>query len=777
FWKEARLITPIDKIPKKLIQAFVASEDDRFFDHGGIDFYGIARAFLKNLQAGHTVQGGSTITQQLVKSILLSPEQTYDRKIKEAILATRLENNFSKEEILYIYLNQIYFGNRSYGIGVAAQHYFHKNLDQLNLAEMAIIAGLPKSPSKYDPTRNPQNAKNRVSYVLKQMVEEEFITPQEAEAAQKLPLQAYKAPTDKEFNMRYAPYFVEEVRRQLVEKYGSEALYTKGWKIYTTLNLPMYQAAQKAVLRGVDKFVEKEDYRGPLKQLNTEKEQKDFLHHQQIVLLKEKKDPNYYDDPKLENFLKQSTPIEEDHIYQALVIQYQADKSLKIKIANREGEIKEKDWSWTKKNHYRPQSGDIIEVKLKETEEGGKLFFSLYQSPTVQSALYAMEPVSGAVKAMAGGTSYEKSEFNRATQARLQPGSTIKPLIYAAALDKGYTPKTTILDAPLFYETGRGRYWKPQNAGGKHYGPTAFADALRFSRNVPTVKILLDIGTHFATAYMRKLGLTSPINKVPAMALGSNEVYLNEMVHAYAVFATGGRRVYPHLVNKIVSPNGSLVEEFQANPAPWIFQYGDPKVVLLDKPKEFKDWQDMDYQPELWEKAQETIKNDELNLNEYEQKMLYGAYIPEGYVMSPKTAATLVPILQSVISSGTGWRAKELNRPAAGKTGTTNKATDVWFMGFTPNLVAGAWVGHDQEKRSLGRGIEGGNTGLPVWLDFMKVAVQFYEEKDFIMAQNVPLDSYSPPVGQLKEFDPDMLKGLDWGSTDDAPEFFLEDFQ
>jgi penicillin-binding protein 1A len=796
FWTEARILTPIDQIPKKLIQAFVSSEDDRFFEHKGVDPYGILRAFIRNFRAGQVVQGASTITQQVTKALLLSPERTYQRKIKEAILATQIEKNLTKEQILYIYLNQVYFGNRAYGVAAAARNYFHKDLKDLSLGEIAMIAGLAKAPSMFNPVINPERARQRMEYVLGRMAEEGYITPAEAEVAKKSPVWVYQAPTDKEFNMQYAPYFVEEVRRQLVKKYGADKLYSSGWKIYTTGNLKMNQDGQKAVIHGVEPYSKILGYRGPLQHLADQAAIDHFLMDTHLQILDETGQINYFTDPGLKESRQKTTPLKTGEVYNGVLVGVSGG-DLKVRVGNAEGTIPASDWAWAKTparkaKPWTPQIGDVIETRIKTadaSQEGGQekasekahtlaQNFTLYQSPEVESALFSYEPFTGAVKAVVGGQSYRQSEFDRATQALLQPGSSIKPLIYAAALDKGYSPGTIIMDSPIVYEESPGKFWSPKNYGGKYYGPTALRNALVNSRNVVTVRILMDIGTHYVAGFMRKMGITTPIYKYYSMALGSNEVKLSELANAYGTFPTGG--VYPQLfyVSKIVDPKGQVVEEHKPSNVNYVISYQDvkesadksSKIPGPEKPpiaetqphpetqphgkspesqptaKKTESWEEMGYNQSLLASFDEKTKGDDLLLTSYEKKALVGDYIPEGYTITPKTAMTMVGILQDVVRAGTGTRALALQKPAAGKTGTTNESTDAWFIGFTPTLLTGVWVGFDGERRTLGHGVTGGHLAAPIWLEYMKEATKNYPTKNFTVPQWVDLSIYEAPI-------------------------------
>ncbi|HKY63821.1 MAG TPA: transglycosylase domain-containing protein, partial [bacterium] len=700
FWTEARILTPIDKIPKKLIEGFVASEDDRFFEHSGVDPYGIVRAFISNLQAGHVVQGASTITQQVTKALLLSPERTYDRKIKEAILATRIEKNLNKDQILYIYLNQTFFGNRAYGVAAAARNYFHKNLDELSLAEIAMIVGLAKAPSLFNPLVNPQRAVQRMHYVIDRMVEEGYATKAEGEAAKKFPLKIYEAGVDKDFNIKYAPYFVEEVRRDLQKKYGND-LYTGGWKIYTTANLEMNQAAQQAVVEGTDNYAKRFGFRGPLQHLATKDEILAFGNKVHLDLMKSTGEVDSFSDPGYKKSMAEPTPLKPGQRYLGVVTEAN-DRGIKILVGRAEGVISKEDLNWAKTpahgaKPWQPAAGDVIEVQMKAASPKAKSAittannaFVLDQSSEVQAALFSYEPFSGAVKAIVGGRDFTKSEFNRATQALRQPGSSIKPLIYAAALDKGYTTSTVVMDSPIVYEESPGKFWKPKNYGGKYYGPTVFRNALVNSRNVVTVRILMDIGTHYAAGFMRKLGIHTPIFKYYSMALGANDILLEELATAYGAFVTGGILPQTHIITKIVDPSGKVIEEFTPPTTPFLISYqeikaGDspdkpakpaepesgPTASAETKPETMpmgsgqKSIDEMGFRQDLVEAGDKSTKDDGLNLTEYEKKVLYGDYIPPGYVITPKTAMAMVSILRDVVRAGTGTRVLALKKPAA----------------------------------------------------------------------------------------------------------------
>jgi penicillin-binding protein 1A len=670
FYLEDRKVIDITELPKPVIQAFVAAEDSRFFRHGGVDLQGIVRAFVKNVEAGAIVQGGSTITQQVAKSLFLTPERSYVRKLREAILAYRIDRYLTKYEILNLYLNQIYLGHGTYGVEAASERYFGKSARELNAAEAALLAGLPKAPSRYSPYSHPDRARNRQEYVLARMAEEGFITEQEKEAALGAPIELRKM----EEKEKLAPYFTELVRRYVQEKYGSEVLYREGLEVFTTLNVGEQQAAREAFSRGLGELDKRQGYRGPLRKLKPE-EYEAFLAS--------------VDEGLPDGLSAGASPGA--GTFQALVVGVDSPgKKVMVRIGRHDGVLALKDMAWARKPdpavapHQAPvldpaevlSPGDVILVRLLPAAEGGgnpPWSVALEQEPEVQGALIAMEVKTGEIKALMGGRDYRKSEFNRATQSRRQPGSAFKPFLYAAAFDNGLTPSSIVLDTPIiFHDTLRDSTWKPQNYEERFYGPTPLRTALIKSRNLVTIKVLKDIGIDYAADYVANMGIQSPLTKDLSMALGSSGVTLEEMVRAYGVLADEGKRVKPFLIRKIVDRTGYVFEE---------------------------------------------------NGPEEEQ------------VMDPRIAYVTTHLLIDVVERGTGWRVRALGRPLAGKTGTTNDLKDAWFIGFTPSLVAGVWVGFDDLK-PLGKFETGSRAASPIFLYFMQKALK-----------DRPVESFSPPKG------------------------------
>lgn len=744
FWTECRFPIMLNDVPKNLIQAFLASEDARYFEHHGIDVTGIMRAVWEDIKAGEIVQGGSTITQQITRSILLSRERKFGRKIREAILATRLERNLNKEQILTLYLNQIFLGNRAYGVKAAARNYFQKKLSELTIAEAAMIAGLSRAPAMDAPTENAERAKSRQLYVLQRMHDNGFITRDQFKQARDEVLTIYFAGIDKDFNIRFVPWFTEYVRRGLVEKYGDKKVNEGGLQIYTTANIPMNRSAQRALQWGLERVDRRQGWRGPIAKLSADRfdtfanqAHADAVHDTCGTRTHIPKQP---EDGEC---LKGPTPVVEGKIYQAIVTGLgEGGPNLTVRVGHDTGIVRPDGFKWAKpwSNLYvgyddaayvrdprgRFNVGDVIEVR-KGVNDGE---FVLVQTPKVQGALFSMETHSGHVKAMAGGYNFEygRNEYDRSHQALRQPGSSIKGIIYGAALDKGYKYSTPIADSPVAYRVGLRTIWSPKNYGGSFAGNTTFQDDLIHSRNVPTVKIAHSIGLHYLTGFMRKMGLTSPINKYLSMALGANGVYLNEIVNAYSTYPNNGIKPPQVYVLRIVDPTGAVVEEHRPPPQ------GEPPLVreVTGRSAPGSD------NEALWQEGQKWIEKDGLTLDPEEVKVLYGGVIPDGYTITPQTAYLMVRLLEGVVERGTGSRVRALGKPVAGKTGTTNDETDTWFIGFVPDLAAGVWVGFDTIQ-PIGRGEQGGRTAAPIFLEYMKEVTRDWEAKKFAPPEGFPV--------------------------------------
>ncbi|OGR26193.1 MAG: penicillin-binding protein [Desulfobacterales bacterium RIFOXYA12_FULL_46_15] len=678
FFEERRIVIPLSEMPQNLINAFIAAEDSRFREHPGIDIISILRASVKNFRAGEIVQGGSTITQQVTKSFLLTPERTYKRKLKEAILAYRIEKNFTKDEILFLYLNQIYLGHGAYGVESASENYFGKHTKDLNLAECSMLAGLPQAPSKYSPFSFPDKARQRQIYVLNRMKEDNLITNLEATDAmnQKLDIKPRK-----NWFIESVPCYTEHVRRYVEKTYGKDELYNQGLQIHTAVNIELQKFGTDAVAQGLMELDRRMGYRGPLKNISS---------------------------LEIEHFCREvsenigTSVLEKNISYQGVVLSIDDEHALtRVRVGNSQGIIKLETMTWARKPNpeifdYEEKvknpsqvfkSGDVILVKLlNDSAKDGDLEFTLDQEPVAESALLSIEAETGHVKAMIGGRDYRNSQFNRAYQSRRQPGSAFKPIVYAAALDKGYTAASTILDSPIVFEDPySGNIWEPRNYGEKFYGPTLFREALAKSRNIVTIKILQDIGLDYVIDYAKKLGITSEIGRNLSIALGSSGVSLLELVNVYSVFSNLGYSIEPVFITKIEDRNGKLLESAQLI---------RKKVIDMD------------------------------------------------------TAYIMTSILESVIKTGTGKKILALNRPAAGKTGTTNNLYDAWFVGYTPRYTTGVWVGLDQEA-PLGKDETGSKAAAPIWLNYMKKALEGKPVRSFTVPEGIVFARIDAKTGLL----------------------------
>ncbi len=637
FYTERRFLVPLQQMSPHLIKAFLAAEDVRFYEHGGIDLQGIIRAFYRNWQAGEIVQGASTITQQVVKSLLLTPEKTWVRKLKEALLAYRIDQSLSKDQILEMYLNQIYFGSGAYGVEAAAQTYFGKHASELTMSEATLLAGLPKAPSRYSPFQDLSAARERQKHVLQRMVKVGFISQKTAEEVFSEPLQLSEP---RHWTLKTLNSFSEEVRRQVEQRYGKEGLYTEGLQIYTTLDPKAQEYAELALDRGLREIDKRHGYRKTRRHLPGEKWES---------FLKELKD--------------RDDQLVAGKVQEALVMEYlPKTKTYRLGLGSGRAELSSSGWEWIGMSGRRAakmfQPGDIISVRVEKQQDNGVWLAALEQEPNLQGAFLAIAAQTGEVLCMVGGREFEKSQFNRVIQAIRQPGSAFKPIIYSAAIDKGYTESSILIDSPISREDPSLQGpWKPANYDRKFWGPILLRNALIHSRNVVTVKLLDAIGIDYAIDYARRLGITTPLTPTLSLALGASEVSLWELIGAYSSFANQGQRVAPYMISKILDRNGHILEQHQVQSEP---------------------------------------------------------------VISPQTAYVMTHLLEDVIQQGTGVRAKSLGRPAAGKTGTTNDLKDAWFIGYTPSILAGVWAGRDDHNLSLGRKETGGHAACPIWVYFME---------------------------------------------------------
>ena len=672
--RERRLYIPIQAVPKLVINAFLAAEDKNFYEHGGLDFFGIARAavnYAQNFGSSRRPQGASTITQQVAKNFLLSNEVSFTRKIKEALLALKIERTYSKDKILELYLNEIYLGLGAYGIASASLTYFDKGVNEITVPEAAYLAALPKAPNNYHPFRQRERALERRNWVIDQMAQDGFITNAQAETAKRTALSVTQKATST--HTFAAEYFAEEVRRELYDRYGEKKLYDGGLSVRTTLDTKLQVLARQTLTEGLVRFDETQGWRGPVAKI-------DISGDWGVKLADVKA-------------LADVAP------WRLAVVLETSDQSARIGLPpGREpgGYVsKERDVGivpldgvkWAKSGG-KPvskvgqvlNSGDVVYV------EPAKLAgqYRLHQVPEVSGAMVVEDPWTGRVLAMVGGFSYDQSQFNRATQALRQPGSSFKPIVYAAALDNGYTPSTLILDGPIEVDQGPGLgTWKPENYENNFYGPSTLRFGVEHSRNVMTVRLAQDLGMPLIAEYAKRFGVYDELPPYLSFALGAGETTLMRMVTAYAMFDNGGRRVKPTLIDRIQDRYGHTV-----------YRHDERECIGCDAKK----WGNQP-EPSLIDRREQ--------------------------VLDPMTAYQITSIMEGVVLRGTAAGAgfqKEVGKPVAGKTGTTNDEKDAWFIGYTPDIVVGVYMGYDK-PRHLGRGATGGHLSAPIVKDFLKVAL------------------------------------------------------
>ncbi|MEH6476445.1 MAG: penicillin-binding protein 1A [Sneathiella sp.] len=667
--RQRRLFVPIGSIPKQVKQAFIAAEDQHFYDHIGIDFLGILRATVKNIQnlgQGRRLVGASTVTQQVAKNMLLTNEVSYERKAKEAILAIRIDRSLSKDRILELYLNEIYLGHRAYGVAAAALYYFDKSLNDLTIAEMAYLGALPKAPNNYNPFRYLERATTRRNWVVGRMLEEGYITKEEADTAIASPL-VVKEGRDAE--VLQAKWFVEEVRRELYDLYGVEGLYDGGLSVRTTMQAEMQKLGEKSLRAGLRTYDRRHGWRGPVATVKTD-----------------------------ENWLENLKKIEDPKglsPWRLAVVLTVSDTDITIGLKSDEkGTIRFKDmkwarpWrkgqrvgSWPKTPKAVVSVGDVVTVTDLEGDNAEPGFYSLEQIPDVSGGLVAMDPHTGRVLALVGGWSQDASEFNRAVQAKRQPGSSFKPFVYSAALDNGFTPVSKIMDGPFVLTQENGDRWKPANYTKKFWGPSTLRLGLEKSRNLMTVRLARSIGMDVVADYADRFGIHNNLQQTLAMALGAMETTLLKMTTAYAELVNGGKEITPTLIDRVQDRRGAA-----------IYQHDTREC----RGCRASSWRDQD-EPEIVDTREQII--------------------------SPATAYQVVSMLEGVVLRGTGRKISVIKKPLAGKTGTTNDARDTWFVGFSPDLAVGVYVGFDTPK-SLGPKQGGGSVAAPIFRDFMMGALK-----------------------------------------------------
>jgi penicillin-binding protein 1A len=742
FFKERRYLIPYERIPEKLIQAVISAEDDQFFNHQGINLTSILRAAIANFKAGHVVQGGSTITQQVAKSLLLTPERSFVRKAKELILASQIERNLTKQQILFLYLNQIYLGHGAYGVQAAAKVYFDKDVSELSIAESAMIAGMPQAPGKFSPHLNPKKAKERQLYVLRRMFENRYINPIEHDEGVKENLKVHE---NVDVNPKYSAYFVETIRRKIMEKYGDRALYEDGLQIFVDIDPNLLKVAGKSVREGLRAIDRRNGYRGPIKKVKGDEEIEKWVEKARIRLVMDELGYDVLlpdgsiDTIEAVRFAGLNAEVDMlkvDGIYEGIVTGFDPkSKSALIGVGAVQVELPVSELGWAKQGVTSASQvvskGDVVQIRVLK-REGELVTVGLEQDTEIQGAIFAMDANTGQVLAVEGGFDYSKSEFNRAIQAQRQMGSAFKPLIFSAALEKGYTPASIIVDAPIVYndeETGK---WKPTNFEERFYGDTTFRQAFIHSRNIPTVKIVQDVGVQYINDFAKRVGLSTTLPQDLSVSLGSGAISPAELTRAFAIYPRMGRTVQAIYYSTVKDRQGQTLEENLPVERPSIEEV--MKRVATETP------------------PVPTVIDPDTGQAEPQEKTVrfpkYPLQSDPDQVLDPRIAYVSTHLMKEVVDFGTGSRAKQLGRAAAGKTGTTNEYQDAWFMGFTPNIVAGAWVGYDTQ-RPIGRGETGARAALPIWLEFMKEAVKTMPESEFDTPPGIKFVSIHPQTGKL----------------------------
>lgn len=688
---EKRLFVPIEKIPDKVKHAFIAAEDKHFYTHSGIDYLGIIRAVLGNLKkigTGRRPAGASTITQQVAKNFLLSSELSYTRKIKEAILARRIDKAFSKDHILELYLNEIYLGNRSYGVAAAAMNYFGKSLDDLTLDEIAYLAALPKGPNNYNPKTRYDAAVARRNWVISRMVEDGYADEKEAEEAQKRPLKVVER---KSGFLKDTEYYSEEVRRTISRNFGDDALYQGGLIVRTTIDPRLQEIATKALRKGLLEYDRRHGWRGATVKIKIDENYKKSLQEAKLI------------------------GGAEESWQKAVVLKVTKDKAEIETVDGANGVIPLSLLAWARHAEKRqnlgaaPTSveqvlhkGDVVYVEKTAEKEN----YNLRQIPEVEGGMAVMDPHTGKVLALVGGFSFAKSQFNRATQAYRQTGSTFKPFVYLTALELGYSPTDLILDAPFVLDQGEGMpKWKPVNFSKKFYGLMTLRRGVELSKNLMTVRLAQDIGMDKIVDMSKRIGVNDHLAPYLSSSLGAADTRVINMVAAYAVIVNGGKKVPPYMIERIQDRKGHTIYRHEQTPCP------------------------------------------ECNATKWENQPVPDFHVVREQVVDPLSAYQMTSILEGVATRGTGARLNGLHRHIAGKTGTTNETKDAWFVGFTPDLVAGVYVGFD-EPISLGRSETGAHSALPIFYDFMAEALKNTPDTNFRIPEGIKLVRVNPQTGK-----------------------------
>lgn len=822
---ETREVVPFEKIPKRVVGAFLAAEDDNFYQHEGIDYYGILRAFMVNLKEGRLVQGGSTITQQVAKSFLLSKERTISRKIKDLLLAHKIEQKFSKEEILFLYLNQVYLGGGYYGVKAAFKGYFDKELEEATPAESALVAGLLVAPGRYSPYVNPQYAKRRQNYVLKRMFETGKITEEEYQAALKEDIKMrIRVP-----NAMKGGHFTDWIRQEVMKSVGTEEFLTNGFTVVTTLDWSLQEKAEATVKERVKDLDKRQGFKGAVRHLNNDEEILELIKDQRKKILKEQstyftfstegknifefqededslqKSLSHYEDgkEKINERFKKLVDIGNSQLdpfigflqlgksYQAVVLGVDdLKRTILVEIAGIRVVIPESGFSWAHERkfsdsfHYFPpqkfpskivKRGDVILVSIeKKSQSLDQLvsddFFKRYkdaslrslmskqkflvgrldQEPEAEGALVALNAHSGEIITLVGGVDFQKSQFNRVIQSSRQPGSAFKPFIYAAGLENGYNPSSILMDTPqALGGVDDSLSWKPRNYDGDFKGPMTFRSALEVSRNIPTVKLLQDVGVNKFHRFVKRFHINSELPKDMSLSLGSFGISLVELAKAYAVFPNGGRAVRLQHITSIKDRTGKSYNIPPADPA-W------PAPEVESAPKE-----------EIIPETSEVVTEGE--------EGLVAPQAPAGnpflenlnqiQVYDKRLAYIMTNLLNGVVLHGTGAAAAKVSTNLGGKTGTTNNFVDALFVGFSSNLVVGSWAGFD-DNRSLGYGETGARSALPMWIDYMENATAKFGAPEFQVPEGIVNIMVNKHTG----------KPLPPGSSDGFLESFVDGF-
>ena len=691
---EKRLFVPIEMIPDLVKNAFIAAEDKHFYKHSGIDYLGIVRAALgnlKNMGKGKRPAGASTITQQVAKNFLLSSEVSYTRKLKEAILARRINKTFSKDHVLELYLNEIYLGNRAYGVAAAAMNYFGKALEELTLEEVAYLASLPKGPNNYNPKTHYEAAIARRNWVIDRMVEDGYATAEEAKEAKEKPLTVIER---KSGFLQDTEYYSEEVRRTISHNFGDEALYQGGLIVRTTVDPRLQSIATRAFRKGLLEYDKRHGWHGATAQIDINENYKENLQNTKL------------------------TGGAEPSWQKAVVLDVAKEKAEIETVDGEKGSILLADSKWARRNEKGKdlgpvptdmaqilQKGDVIYVE-QSADENKKDIFMLQQIPTVEGGMAVMDPHTGKVLALVGGFSFSKSQFNRATQAYRQTGSSFKPFVYLAALENGYSPTDLILDAPFVLDQGEGLpKWKPVNFSKKFYGLMTLRRGIELSKNLMTVRLAQDIGMDKVVEIARRTGVNDHLPPYLSSSLGAADTRVINMVSAYCVIVNGGKKVPPYMIERIQDRKGKTIYKHEQTPCP---------ECVADR------WEDQPA-PDF--------------------------HVVREQIVDPLSAYQMTSILEGVAVRGTGARLNGLHRHVAGKTGTTNETKDAWFVGFSPDLVAGVYVGFD-EPESLGRIETGAHAALPIFYDFMQEALKDTPNTNFRIPAGIKLVRVNPQTGK-----------------------------